>query len=107
GFLPELSLSEELAREPAFSEASFGGDETAETPATTPKQPDSAFKAGQGYFSQLDPSNDPKPVKSTKSARRSHKQTRFEQAPEVMPPRQQDEQPQIHRAASSQYSQPG
>ncbi|KAK5683687.1 hypothetical protein LTR17_027280 [Elasticomyces elasticus] len=86
GFLPELSLSEELARDPAFSEASFGADEADEQHATTPKQPDSALKNGKGYFSRLDPSNDSKKVKSSGSRRTTQKQTRFEQAPEVTAP---------------------
>ncbi|TKA79245.1 hypothetical protein B0A55_06267 [Friedmanniomyces simplex] len=84
GFLPELSLSEELARDPAVSEASFGADEVGGQRATTPKQPDSILRNGKGYFSQLGRSNDSSKVKSCGSRRTTLKQTRFEQEPEIL-----------------------
>ncbi|KAK5118306.1 hypothetical protein LTR62_002819 [Meristemomyces frigidus] len=47
GFLPELSLSEELAREPAFSESSFVDDEAQETHTVTSSQAENATSIGR------------------------------------------------------------
>lgn len=77
GFLPEMSLSEELAREPAFSEHSFGDESQELSPK---KAPEGVLKSGKGWLerqaSQLD----------TRDATRSSKQTRFEHAPEAVEP---------------------
>jgi len=69
-FLPELSLSEELAREPAFSEKSFA-DEPVETPTPKKKAPESVLKSSKSYTSQYE--QDPRSIKSSKP-----KQARFE-----------------------------
>ncbi|KAK0975166.1 hypothetical protein LTR91_014092 [Friedmanniomyces endolithicus] len=105
GFLPEMSLSEELAREPAFSESSFGADEAVEAPMPAPKQPESVLKNGRAYQSQLDPGNEWRSTKAGKSGRVAQKQTRFEPTPEKLTSRQLEENAQILRSSSSQYSQ--
>ncbi|KAK1033164.1 hypothetical protein LTS16_016500 [Friedmanniomyces endolithicus] len=105
GFLPEMSLSEELAREPAFSESSFGADEVVETPMPAPRQPESVLKNGRTYQSQLDPGNESRSTKASKSGRVAQKQTRFEQTPEKLTSRQSDDHLQMLRSSSSQYSQ--
>ncbi|KAK0268587.1 hypothetical protein LTS00_017532 [Friedmanniomyces endolithicus] len=105
GFLPELSLSEELATEPAFSEASFGGDDSTEQAAMTPKQPEGVLKTSKGYPSQLDLVNDSRSIQSTKSHRTVPKQTRFEQEYEDRPAKRGTESLDLHRPASSRYSQ--
>ncbi|KAK5127880.1 hypothetical protein LTR85_004997 [Meristemomyces frigidus] len=99
GFLPELSLSEELAREPAFSEHSFGGDEAQEVPPK--KAPEGVLKSGKGYLerqaSLLDMRQDSRATKSAKGP----KQTRFEQAPEAV---EQETQEQPARTLSHSRS---
>lgn len=94
GFLPEMSLSEELAREPAFSEQSFS-DEPLEALPSPKKAPESVLKGGRDYFSR----DDSRSVKSTKSVK-TPKQARFEQAPEAVLPKAQDQQEQ----RTEQYS---
>ncbi|KAK6431001.1 hypothetical protein LTR95_012841 [Oleoguttula sp. CCFEE 5521] len=75
-FLPEMSLSDELAQEPAWSEASFGGDESA---ATIPKAIETLLQNNRDYFSSFDPANDSRLAKPIKKS--SPKQTRFEWSP--------------------------
>ncbi|KAK4551302.1 hypothetical protein LTR86_011244 [Recurvomyces mirabilis] len=75
-FLPEMSLSDDLAREPAWSEASFGGDESA---ATTPKAIETLLQNNRDYFSSFDPTNDSRLARPIKKS--SLKQTRFEWSP--------------------------
>ncbi|KAK4561825.1 hypothetical protein LTR86_004504 [Recurvomyces mirabilis] len=76
GFLPELSLSEELAREPAFSEASFGGDEPVEP--VVHKQPESVLKNSRSSMREVETG---KPSRLSKSYRiQKAKQARFEHA---------------------------
>ncbi|KAK0295297.1 hypothetical protein LTS00_005927 [Friedmanniomyces endolithicus] len=105
GFLPEMSLSEELAREPAFSESSFGADEVTDAPVLAPRQPESVLKNGRAYQSQLDPGKESKSTKAGKSGRVAQKQTRFEPTPEKFTSRQSDEHLHMMRSSSSQYSQ--
>lgn len=71
-FLPELSLSDELAKEPAWSEASFGGD----SPAITPRAVDDRNQ-DKGYFSHLDPVSTQRSAKP-KASKSSSKQARFD-----------------------------
>ncbi|KAK5137861.1 hypothetical protein LTR08_006630 [Meristemomyces frigidus] len=82
GFPPELSLSQELAREPAFSEQKLGRADPVEQ-APRKGAPDSVLKTGERYLerqaSQLDLSS----LNSTKPGK-GFKQTRFEQAPETV-----------------------
>ncbi|KAK5718227.1 hypothetical protein LTR17_015745 [Elasticomyces elasticus] len=105
GFLLEPSLSEELAQEPAFPEASFEADETVETPETAPKQPENVLKNGRAYQSQLDPSNALRSMNASKSGWAAQKQTRFEQTLETAKSRQQDDHLQLLQSASRQYLQ--
>jgi len=94
GFLPELSLSEELAREPAFSESSFGADEPE---VSQKKTPESVLKNGRGYLerqaSQQNQSNDSRSLQPSRS-QKAPKQTRFEDAPEAATSSTQTEQDQ-------------
>ncbi|EMC99019.1 hypothetical protein BAUCODRAFT_129273 [Baudoinia panamericana UAMH 10762] len=74
-FLPELTLSEELAREPAFSEASFAGSDTPETTPVMKQTNEAWFKSGHNQPLQPNPAPDNIPAKPTKP-NRSSKQPR-------------------------------
>ncbi|TKA29864.1 hypothetical protein B0A50_03228 [Salinomyces thailandicus] len=80
GFLPELSLSEELAREPTWSEHSYeAGDLVQQSPK---RAPGSVLKGSQSYL-ERQASQQPGDARSLKSSRSlmTLKQTRFQDAP--------------------------
>ena len=93
GFLPELSLSEELAQELAFSERSFLQDPPLELPlpGKTRQRTSSNASNASNYVSRLDPGADTtslklnKSIGSTKSAKSTTKQARFEEPAEPVP----------------------
>lgn len=86
GFLPELSLGEELAREPAFSEHSFSEDQPLDTVPRQERQRD------VGYFNHAEAPREKSSLKTSRSQRSLRKQARFEEATEPMPqaPAQQE-----------------
>ncbi|KAI6800258.1 hypothetical protein KC332_g8710 [Hortaea werneckii] len=80
GFLPELNLGDELGQEPAWSE----GSNDYPAPHSPKKAPEGVLKSSKNYLerrtSQLD---DSRSLKSSRS-RSTLKQTRFENAPELV-----------------------
>ena len=90
-FLPEMSLSDELAREPAWSEASFAGDDVVVTPRAMEERRTTT------YFSQLGPVNDARTPRPSRSSKSIHKQARFDDTVET---EQQRIEPHIVRRPS-------
>ncbi|KAF2768624.1 hypothetical protein EJ03DRAFT_115502 [Teratosphaeria nubilosa] len=74
--LPQLSLSEELARDPVFSSASSQGDESSEL--SSKRAPERVFRTSKTNVAALDHNYETRPPRSSRSGK---KHTRFENVP--------------------------